>query len=364
MRIESIETFQRDVELAVVRIRTDDGAEGIGQISQHRADLSVHLLHEFVAPHFLGADPWSIDVLTQRFVRDTYKFPSTFALRALSGIDTAIWDLLGQVTGQPVYNLLGGKARDSVPVYASSMSRRITPEAEAERLTELVETYGFRCVKVRLHEVMGRDTDAAPGRTEKLVPLIRETLGPDVAINADANGAFSVSKAIRVGRLLEEYDYHHFEEPCPYQEIENSAKVAAALDIPVAGGEQDAVLEQIQRMVNMRAVDILQPDVNYIGGMARARRAVLIAEAAGIPCTPHCPNQSLLQVFTLHLATAFGSVSQYQEWGIESYDWVRDLYDPMPQVVGGEVVLGDAPGWGVTVNPDFLATGTRRVSTL
>lgn len=362
MKIASIETFLHDTDVAIVRVRTDDGAEGFGQVTRHRADIGAHVLHAMVAPYFLGADPWGVDVLVQEYVRATYKLPSTFVLRALSGIDTAIWDLLGQVTGQPVYNLLGGRAREAIPMYPSSMLRTISPEAEVERLGSLIEQQGFRAVKVRIGQVMGRDDDAAPGRTQRLIPLAREVLGPDVAINADANGAYSVSQAIRVGRMLEEYRYHHFEEPCPFQEVENTAQVAAALDIPVAGGEQDAVMEQIYRIVSTRSVDILQPDVSYIGGMARARRAVMMAEAAGMPCTPHCPNQSLLQVFTLHLATAFPGVSQYQEWGIEPVAWARDLYDPVPQVVGGSVRLSGDPGWGVTVNPDFLRRADRQVT--
>ena len=362
MRIQSIETFQRDPQIAMVRIRTDDGQEGYGQVSPHGADLSTPILHKMVAPFFLGKDPWDIDVLAEEFVRKTYKFPSSLALRALCGIDTAIWDLLGKSAGQPVYKLLGGKARERVPVYASSMSREISPEDEGARLRDLVDRDGFRCVKVRIGQVNGRDGDASPGRTEKLIPTIREALGDDVDINADANGAFSVSKAIRIGRVLEEYGYHHFEEPVPYQQIENMAQVAAALDIPVAAGEQDAILEQIHRIIETRAVDIIQPDIGYIGGMARARRAVHMAEAAGIPCTPHCANLSLIQVFTLHLAMAFPSISQYQEWSIEDDPWARELYHPIPVVVDGDVEVSNSPGWGIELNPDFLRQAERHTT--
>ena len=362
MRIQSIETFQRDPELAVVRVRTEDGAEGYGQTSAYGADLSTPVLHAMVAPFFIGKDPWDVDVLAGELVRRTYKFPSSLLLRALCGVDTAIWDLLGKVTGQPVHRLLGGRARDRVPVYASSMSREISPEDEAERLQALVAEQGFLCVKVRVGAVMGRDRDASAGRTRRLVPLIRERLGDDIDISADANGAYSPATAIRVGRLLEEHGYFHYEEPCPYQEVENTAQVAAALDIPVAGGEQDGVLEQVHRIIEARAVDIIQPDIGYIGGMARARRAAYMAEAAGMPCTPHCANRSLLQVFTLHLAAAMPAVSQYQEWSIEDVPWVHDLFDPVPQVVDGHVELSDEPGWGVEISSDFLAAAECRTT--
>jgi L-alanine-DL-glutamate epimerase-like enolase superfamily enzyme len=362
MKIESIETFQRDDNLAIVRIRTDDGAEGIGQTSPYLANFSVPMIHSMVAPWFIGKDPWDVETLVDEFVRQKYKFYGTIFFRALCGIDTALWDLLGQVTGQPVYTLLGGRVRAKVPVYGSSMSRTITPEAEADRLQSLVESNGFRCFKIRIAEVMGQDVDAWPGRTERIIREVRERLGPDVDIHADANGGYSVSKAIRVGRMLEEYGYSHYEEPCPFPQIENTAQVAAALDIAVAGGEQDNSLEQFQRIISSHAVDIIQPDIGYIGGMSRARKVAMMAEAAGIPCTPHCANLSLLQVFTLHLAASMPAVSQFQEWSIEDTAWTRGVYEPIPEVVDGSVTMTDGPGWGIQIERSFLNNADHRIT--
>ncbi|MEQ4205114.1 mandelate racemase/muconate lactonizing enzyme family protein [Actinopolymorpha sp. B17G11] len=363
MKIASIETFLAD-QIAIVRVRTDDGAEGIGQTSPYRAGITVHVLHDMVAPHFLGQDPWDLEALVERCVRKEYKFPSSFLYRALCGVDTALWDLLGKVTGQPVYKLLGGGVRESVPMYASSMSRAITPEAEAERLLRLREEQGFRCAKIRIGDVMASDRDAAPGRTEKIIPHIRQAMGDDFDINADANSGFTVSRAIRVGRILEDNGYFHFEEPCPYPELESSAQVAAALDIPVAGGEQDNSLVQFRRMIAMRAVDIVQPDIGYLGGVARARRVARMAEDAGIPCTPHCANQSMLQLFTLHVAASMPACHQYHEWSIEDVPWTNGVYEPMLRVVDGAVALPATPGWGVEILPEFLRTTERQVSTL
>jgi L-alanine-DL-glutamate epimerase-like enolase superfamily enzyme len=295
MRIAPIETLIRDL-LAVVRVTTDDGVVGIGQTAPFEAGTSAHVLHKMVAPLFLGKDPWDVETLVDECLRAHYKLPSSFLHRALAGVDTALWDVLGQVTGQPVAKLIGGHARASVPMYGSSMSRSTTPEEEAERLAELVAARGFRAVKIRVGQLMGRDVDAAPRRTERIIPHMREVLGDDVDILADANGGFSVGRAIRVGRLLEDHGYFHFEEPCPFPDLEQTAQVASALDIPVAGGEQDISLPQFQRMINGRAVDIVQPDIGYIGGISRARKVAVLAEAAGVPCTPHCANSSLLQV--------------------------------------------------------------------
>jgi L-alanine-DL-glutamate epimerase-like enolase superfamily enzyme len=363
MKITSIETFLAD-QIAIVRVRTDDGAEGIGQTSPFRPDLTVRVLHEMVAPFFLGKDPWDLEALVGRCVRDQYKFPSSFLLRGLCGVDTALWDLLGKVTGQPVYKLLGGEVRDVVPMYASSMSRSITPEDEAERLQKLRETNGFRCAKIRIGDVMAHDRDAAPGRTERIIPYIRAAMGDDFHIHADANSGFTVSRAIRVGRLLEANGYYHFEEPCPYPELENTAQVAAALDIPVAGGEQDNSLVQFRRMIAMQAVDIVQPDIGYIGGVARARRVARMAEDAGIPCTPHCSNRSMLQVFTLHLAASMPACAQFHEWGIEDTPWTEGVYEPALRVVDGGVEVPRTPGWGVEITASFLDKAHREVSSV
>lgn len=362
MKIETIETFQQDKNLALVRVRTADGLEGWGQTSPYLADQSVPALHAQVAKWFLGRDPWDLEAIVDALVRAEYKFYGTALFRALCGVDTAIWDLLGKSVGLPVYKLIGGAVRTSIPVYGSSMSRTISPEDEAERMQGLMESNGFRAFKLRIASVMGADQDAWPGRTKAIICTVRESLGDGVEILADANGGYSAAQAIRVGRLLEEHGYFHFEEPCPFPQLENTAKVAAALDIPVAGGEQDNSLEQFHRMITMNAVDIVQPDIGYLGGISRARKVVGMAEAAGIPCTPHCANQSLLQVFTLHLAASSPAVSQFQEWSIEDTAWTKNLFHPVPTVVGGAVEISSAPGWGIEVDPDYLAMCRQEIS--
>lgn len=363
MKIASITTYTQNTNLALVKITTDDGHEGWGQTSAYLADQSVPALHDQLAKWFLGKDPWDLPAIVDACVRGEYKFHGTTLFRALCGIDTAIWDLLGQATGMPVYKLLGGRVRTDIGVYGSSMRRDISPEAEAERLQGLIDAGTFTGFKIRIGSVMGRDRDASPGRTEKIIPLLRERLGEAVSLRADANGCYSPAEAIRVGRLLEAAGYYHFEEPCPFPQLESTGKVAAALDIPVAGGEQDTALEQFHRMIECGVVDIVQPDIGYIGGLTRARSVAQMAEAAGIPCTPHCANVSLLQIFTLHLAASQPAVHQFQEWSIEDVGWVRDLFDPLPTVTGSTVRLSDRPGWGIDINTDYLKDCAVRSST-
>ena len=361
MKITRIETYLAP-EQAVVRVLTDTGDEGWGQTSPYRADITVDVLHKMVAPFFLGQNPWDIERLGERVLTKLHKFPGTFVCRALCGIDTALWDLLGKLAGQPVYRLLGGAARTELPMYASSMRRETTPEVEVERFQQRIAENGFRCIKIKIGTMMGRDEDEAPGRTERYIALARETLGDQIEINADGNGGYSAAKAIRVGRMLEEYRYYHFEEPCPYPQIEATAEVAAALDIPVAGGEQDYDLDQFHRMIRLRAVDIVQPDIGYIGGVSRARQVANMAQAAGLACTPHCANRSLLQIFTLHLGLAMPACFQYHEYSIEAQPWSDEIYEPFPEVIDGVLRAPTAPGWGITILPSYVKQAELRAT--
>ncbi|MFB9377954.1 mandelate racemase/muconate lactonizing enzyme family protein [Kineococcus gynurae] len=361
--IERIETWRRGAVLAV-RVVTTDGVEGIGQSAPYQVACTEQVLHTLVAPFFLGTAPADLAAATDRCYRENYKFLGSFLNRAVAGVETAVWDALGQETGLPVHALLGGAVRDRLPVYASSMVRDRTPGAEVEHLAALVERHGFTGVKIRVGTPMGRDADVWPGRTETLVPLVRRELGDAVSIRADANGGYSPGEAVRVGRLLEEHGYVHFEEPCPYPQIEQTGAVARTLDIPVAGGEQDTSPEQFDRILNQGLLDIVQPDIGYLGGIGRARQVAARADVAGIPCTPHCANHSLLEVFTLHMAAAMPACHQAQEWSAEDVAWARDVYEPALQVVDGHVAIGAEPGWGVRLTERFCREATTAVTTV
>jgi L-alanine-DL-glutamate epimerase-like enolase superfamily enzyme len=363
MKITRIETLHTE-QVAIVRVYSDDGAEGVGQTAPFHADISVQVLHRMVTPLFLGQNPWDLPMLVKRCVEQNYKFTGTFLCRALCGVDTAVWDLLGKVTGQPVYQLLGGKVRDQIPMYVSSMLRNTTPEEEATRIQDAVSRSGFRAAKVKISGRMGQqDMDAYPGRTQHLIPYLREALGDEFILKADANGGYSPQKAIEIGRMLERYGYHHYEEPCPFMDLEGTAEVTAVLDIPIAGGEQDNSLHQFARMLRMKAVDIVQPDIGYVGGITRAARVADMAEQGGIPCTPHCANPSLLQIFTLHLAAAKPACYDFQEYllGHESH-WAHEIYEPLAVVKNGFIDLPSSPGWGITLLPEFMKHAALQVS--
>ncbi len=363
MIITSIETFANEY-VALVRVRTDEGDEGWGQVSHYNADITAEIVHRQVAQHVLGQDAADIEAVTRTVLDREHKFQGTYLYRALCGVDTALWDIRGKRAEQSVSQLLGG-SRDRFPVYASSMQRDITPEHEAERMLELRERHGYRAFKFRIGAECGHDVDHWPGRTEDIVKTMRTRLGDDAILMVDANSAYTPKKAIEVGRMLADYGVSHYEEPCPYWELEWTREVCAALDIDVTGGEQDNNMIVWKQMIDSRAVDIVQPDICYMGGITRSLQVADYARAAGLPCTLHSANLSLVTLFSLHFMAAIENAGKYVEFtieGAEYYPWQDRIFAPGFEIRDGDLLLSDAPGWGIEVDPEWIALSAYKVS--
>ncbi|BDW84650.1 mandelate racemase/muconate lactonizing enzyme family protein [Roseicyclus marinus] len=363
-RITRIDSFTtRDV--GFVRVTMEDGSQGWGQVSTYHADITCTVLHRQVAPWVLGRDATDLDDLMDWVTEREHKFPGSYLRRAMGGVDTAIWDMRGKRAGLPVTALIGG-APGRVRAYASSMRRDITPEDEAERLKRLSGEDGYTAFKIRAGSEVGRDRDEWPGRTEAIIPAMRRAL-PEAELLIDANSCYSVPRAIEVGRMLEDSGFSHYEEPCPYWDLDATKAVADALSIDVTGGEQDCQLSTWKRMIDMRAVDVVQPDIMYLGGLSRTLRVCKMAAAANLPVTPHCANLSMVTLFTLHLLRAIPNAGKYLEFSIEGpeyYPWQYDLFTTSPyRIEDGHAILSDAPGWGVDISSDWLSRATAQSST-
>lgn len=409
MAIARLETLTRG-NASVVRLTADDGAVGIGQLSPYNADVAATVFHRQVAPHALGREVDELETLVEEIVERNLKFPGSYVRRALCGLDTAAWDLRGKRRGAPVWELVdggvgeplddetgesageageptgdeagkrgddeagksadggagkrGGGDRGELRAYASSMRRDIPPEAEAERLAALRDERGFEAFKVRVggDDSVGDDEDQWSGRSEAVVEACRERLGPDAALFVDANSAYTPGRAVELEReVLAPNDVAHFEEPCPYWELDWTARVREAAETPVAGGEQDCFLPRWERIVERPVVDVVQPDVCYVGGLTRALEVAELAAERGLPCRPHCANHSMVLPFTLHLLAAVDHAAPYVEYSVEDH-WAEGMLDPAPSVEDGRIAVPDRPGWGVGVAEAWLADAEREVS--
>ena len=364
MKIRRIETFS-NAFVCLVRVTADSDAVGWGQVAPYNADITAQVLHRQVAPHALGLDAFDIDALVDVVGEKEHKFPGSYLCRAIGGLDTALWDLRGKLEDRSVCALLGGEPRP-FPVYGSSMRRDITPQHEAERLARLRDTHGYGAFKFRVGRECGHDEDEWPGRTEAVVPAVRRALGNDVRLLVDANSCYTPKKAIDVGHMLEDHGVVHFEEPCPYWQLEWTAEVTEALNLDVTGGEQDCDLNIWRRMIQMNTVNVVQPDICYLGGICRTLRVAEMARIAGLPVTPHSANLSLVTVFTLHLMGALPNAGPYVEFSIEPnegyYPWQEGIYDPVLVAKDGMVAIPDGPGWGIEVRQSWLDTAEYHVS--
>jgi L-alanine-DL-glutamate epimerase-like enolase superfamily enzyme len=364
MKIKSIETFCNEF-VGFLRVTADDGSQGWGQVSPYNADITSLVVHRQVAPWTLGQDALDIARLIDLIPLREHKFPGSYICRAMCGLDTALWDLRGKLEGKSVCELIGGTPRE-LRVYASSMKRDITPKDEAARLKGLRDRDGYDAFKFRVGAECGRDVDEWPGRTEEIVPTVRKALGDDVALLVDANSGFSPARAIEVGRMLQDNGISHYEEPCPYWEIEQTKEVTDALDIDVTGGEQDCMFASWKQMIELRAVDIVQPDVCYMGGLTRTLQVADMAARAGIPCTPHSANLSMVTMFTMHMLGAITNAGKYLEFSIEGldyYPWQDALFRGDPyKVRDGKVTIPSEPGWGIEIDPVWLERASYQIS--
>lgn len=323
------------------------------------------MFHRQIAHHAIGTDALDFTGMIDLIGERELKFPGSYVRRATGGLDTALWDLRGKVENKPVVELLGGTP-GPLRIYGSSMRRDITPQDEADRLVRLRDEKGIDAFKWRVGLEVGRDVDKWPGRTEEIVPVVSKALGDGVAKLVDGNSGYTPARAIEVGRLLEDNDICHFEEPCPYWEFDWTKQVTDALSIDVTGGEQDCEISAWRTIIEKRSVDIIQPDVLYLGGVHRTMLVAGMAAKAGLPCLPHSANLGFATLCSMHILRAIANAGNYLEYSIEgpySQQWADELFDENPfTITDGTVTVSDAPGWGVTIKKSFIDAANYQVS--
>jgi L-alanine-DL-glutamate epimerase-like enolase superfamily enzyme len=310
-----------------------------------------------VAPHVVGKVFNDFKDMEDLVLEREHKFPGSYILRALAGLDTALWDWFAKKKQLPVTALIGGKP-GRVPAYASSMKRDITPTDEATRLCKLRDDFGFKAFKFRVGAECGRGLDEWPGRSEEIIIEVPKALGQNTIKMVDGNSCYSSEQAIEIGKKLEQNNITHFEEPCPYWLPDETKKVTDSISIDVAGGEQDCDFRIWNDMIDRRIVDIVQPDIMYMGGLTRSLEVAKMADVSNVICTPHTANLSLVTVCTMHFLNAIPNAGKFLEFSIEGedyYPWQRDIFSTDPFTVSdGELTISTEPGWGVDFNPSWL----------
>jgi L-alanine-DL-glutamate epimerase-like enolase superfamily enzyme len=329
----------RAVDTVLVELQGPDGAVGAGYCFAFgdRRARALQALVEDLAPIYEGQDATATRALFDRAWKSiNFLGHAGLAVMALAALDTACWDLAAQAAGLPLWRFLGAD-RDRVPAYASSglWLDRSVDELVAE--AQAFVAAGHRAMKMRL----GRSHDEDLGRARAL----RAALGPGVRLLADVNQGWDETTAIRTGRALEEIGLYWLEEPLPYEDLEGAARVAAALDTPIASGESEYGWLGMKRYLDARACDILMPDLQRMGGITGYLKAVDLCEAYQAPVSSHLFVEASGPV----LATAPHAVL------LEHMDWWQELFDDRLPIVEGAVVLPTRPGIGLGLDRAALA---------
>ena len=330
-----------------VHVRSKDGAEGVSVINPPRGEYLDKIAIQLVLPFFVGKDARDLENLLWELYRwqDNYKMYGLAFWSPQAWLEFAILDMLGRIVNKPMGALMGDIVRRDVPIYVASGRRDTTPQQEVEYLQKLIQQSGARALKFRAGGRMSRNADAMPGRTETLIPLVRKTFGDAIDIHADSNSSYDPPLAIKIGRLLEEIKAVYFEEPCPFDHLEDTKVVRDKLSIPIALGEQEYSDWRFRWIIANRGADIVQPDLFYYGGMIRSLRVARMAAKAKIPTTVHISG-GFGFVYMLQFVSCVPDVGKYQEYklGTEKYGaW----FDSPIQVKDGKMTIPQGPGVGI-----------------
>jgi len=343
--IESMQLLKKGSEY-YVHVRSTDGAEGLA-FTNGRAKYVYPILNQLVIPYFIGKDARDLE----DHLWGVYRHSSNYKLQGLAfwsivaWVEMALLDLLGRISGKSIADLMGGAVREWAPFYVASGRRDSTPEDEVDYLQSLLDETGGKAVKFRIGGRMSKNEDASPGRTPRLIELSRKKLGDGVDIHADSNSSYDPPQAIEVGRMLEDVGAVYFEEPCPFDHLEDTKVVTDTLDIPVSGGEQEFSDRRFRWMIANRGVDIVQPDLHYYGGLIRSTRVARMAAVAEMSTTVHISG-GFGFIYMLHFAAFTPDIGRYQEYkrGIEKY---RDWFSPALEIKDGQMSVPKGPGSGI-----------------
>lgn len=351
VKIASIE-YLRAGKSTFVRAISSDGVTGI--VRTKEIEDFVPILLRRVIPAFVGKDARDLETLLDDVYVKHYKLAGQPFWSPVAAVEHAIWDVLGRTAKKPVAELMGGMLRKEIPVYLSGSIRETTAEQEVEIYARGVEETGSKALKFKIGGRMTRNVDAYPGRTKTMVELARKRMGSGVVMYADANGTYDAKAGIEVGKMLQELGFQFFEEPCPWEEVDETRKVAAALQIPIAGGEQDSSLWKFQDMIARKVLRIVQPDLNYSGGIIRASRVARMAQAAGLAITPHNTQTDAGACKMLQFAAATPNIGAFMEFPHRGKVKPESWYTPNFVIRNGKVAVPQTPGLGVEFDPEYL----------
>jgi len=338
------------------RVRSKDGAEGISVANNEQMKSLWPVFVNRLQPFFHGKDARSLDtILDEVYVyQSNYKMQNLALWVPLATIEFAILDMLGKISGKSLGQLTGDIHYRDIAVYQANGERGITAEKTIEHLIKEVGETKAKALKFKVGGRMSNNYESPAGRTEKLIPLVRKTFGDKMVIYADSNGSYTTDEAIRIGRIMEDYKIDFYEEPVPFDWYEETKSVADALKVPIAGGEQEPSIHMFRWLIANDALQIVQPDMFYFGGMIRSMKIARMAEAFGKECTPHISGSGLGYLYMMHFVSAIPNAGPYHEFKGFNEELPFTCATSSLSSNDGIVKVPSGPGLGIDIDKAYI----------
>ena len=356
--IETLELLRLNNSF-ICHVRSKDGAEGFS-VSNNSQEQSLYAIQvNRLQPFFIGKDARDLEALFDEVYvyQSNYKLQSLALWVPLATIEFAILDMLGRIANKPMGLLIGDKIHHpTVPVYRANGERDVTAEAVMVNLKRQVEESQAKALKIKIGGRMSHPEFPA-GRSEKLIPMVRKEFGDKMVCYADSNGSYGVEEGIKFGKLLQEYKFAFYEEPVPFDWYEETKAVADAVDIPMAGGEQESSLHAFRWLIANDALDIVQADVYYFGGLIRCMKVARMAAAMGKVHTPHISG-GLGYLYMIHFVSVIPNAGPYHEFKGLSQAIPFECKTSDLSTKGGIVTVPTGPGSGIEIDPAFIKKHT------
>lgn len=352
--IQSLELLRyKDYFICIVKSK--DGTQGIS-VSNNMQMVSLYPIFKLrLQQHFINEDARELEYLIEKayLKQSNYKLQGLAFWVPMATIEFAILDMLGKISNRPIGQLIGEIKNPKIAVYQANNFRDRSAEESIALIKEQVKESNAKAIKFKIGGRMNNE-EKPKGRTQKLIPLVRETFGSNMTIYADANGSYNVKQAIRVGKILQDYKIDFFEEPVPFDWYEETKMVSEVLNVPIAGGEQESSMRNFRWLIGNNALDVAQPDIFYFGGMIRSMRVAKMANVLGKTCVPHISKSGLGYLYMMHFVSALPNAGPYHEFKGLNKSIPIECKTSNFIVKNGKITVPTGPGLGVDIDPDFV----------
>lgn len=354
MKIRKLETFLANAgqrNYLFVRLTTDGGLTGIGEATLEWQEKAVEvLLNEWVASRIVGKDPFDIEAVVGGMIRDQYQGGST-VMTAISSVEIAMWDLIGKATGQPVYRLIGGRAKPVLAAYANGWYGGCETPGDFAARARQVAALGYRALKFDPFRTAWKQLDRdEEDHAVAVVEAVSGAVGPEVGMMVEMHGRLGVSDAVRFIDRLIGHRILWCEEPVAPESLELLREVKERTRLPISSGERLYALADFARLINLRAADVVQMDVAHCGGITLAKKIAAMAAAQDIAISPHCSIGPVALAAALHVAWSTPNMLMLESFAEFDVDWRNDLVGGWNPLKHGALSLPDAPGLGLELD--------------